>query len=173
MTAPHHKSGSVYQIAFLENDLSAAANKWRTLGAGPFYAFDDVVFADVEAPASGQSPKLSILLGYSGDTLIELIKVNEDPDGLFTGVAPGALHHIALLVDNIDDYLKGSPPENANMIFHARFPTGTPLAFLDTRPQIGVITELVTRDEMVSGMLVQMHQEAESFDGVDLIRTFG
>ena len=173
MSAPNHASGSVYQIAFVVDDLEAASRHWRAAGAGPFYAFPDFTFTDIRVPEGGASPKLSILLGYSGDTLIELMKVEDDPQGLFDGVGPNRPHHVALLVDGIAAYRSQAAALQSPVLFHGHFPTGTPVAYLDTRPQTGLITELITRDDMVAAMLVQMYEDATRFDGTDLIRSFG
>lgn len=172
MSAPNHKSGSLYQIAYIADDLEAAANYWQSLGAGPFYEINDAVFIDIEVPNNGKSPNLSILLGYSGDTLIELIKVNDDPNGIFEGVSSGEPHHTALLVDSLDAFLQNWDGANGQLIFRGSFPTGTPIAYIDTRSQTGLMTELVTRDEAVQDMLTLMHAEAQSFNGEDLIRSF-
>lgn len=172
MPAPDHRNGSVYQIAFVVDDLEAAAQKWHRLGAGPFYLFEDFRFADIKEPAGGQSPHLSILLGYSGDTLIELIKVHEDKAGIFDGVGAGHPHHVAVLVRDIEEFLTTLGKNPPALLFHGHFPTGTAVAYLDTRPDNGLITELVTKDSMVVNMLEQMYRDASYFNGTDLIRTF-
>ncbi|RMB07921.1 VOC family protein [Eilatimonas milleporae] len=173
MTAPHHPHGSVYQIAFVVEDLETAARHWMMAGAGPFYAFPGFEFTDIRVPDSGPSPRLSILLGYSGDTLIELMRVEADPQGLFGTAGRHAPHHVALLVDDIAGYLAGDSGLKADLLFHGHFPTGTPVAYLDTRAETGLVTELVTRDDMVAAMLARMHAEACAFDGSDPIRSFG
>ena len=166
-----HPLEAVYQIAFLVDDLEGAAQHWLQRGAGPFFRFDDFEFTEMLHPAGAASPRLSILLGYSGDVMLELIEVGEDPTGLFTApVVPGP-HHVALLVNDIGDYLERSGQRDA-LVMHALFPTGTPIGMLDTRPQCGLLTELVTCDEAVQGMLTAMREATASFDGADPIRSF-
>lgn len=165
-----HPSGTVYQIAFLVPDLDAAAQPWLRRGAGPFYRFDGFEFTDVMQPAGVASPRLSILLGYSGDTMLELITVEDDPTGLFVGATPGP-HHVAMLVDDIDEYLQRTGQADA-LAMHALFPTGTPIGMLDTRSETGLLTELVTRDEAVEGMLAVMQEATKNFDGTEPIRSF-
>lgn len=172
MPAPDHRNGSIYQLAFVVDDLETAAQKWRRLGAGPFYMFEDFRFSDIRVPTNGPSPHLSILLGYSGDTLIELIRVHEDKSGIFDGAQAGQPHHMALLVRDIEAFLATLGANPPDLMFHGHFPTGTAVAYLDTRPDHGLITELVTKDTMVTGMLEQMHQDSCHFNGTDLIRTF-
>jgi len=163
---------TIYQIAFLVQDAEAAAQHWLRCGAGPFYGFDDFEFTRVLYPEKTPSPRLSIFLGYSGDVMLELIEVAQDPTGLFTTpVVPGP-HHVAQLVDNIDDYVERHSLEDA-LCLHALFPTGTPIALLDTRSTVGVFTELVTLDKSVADMLSVMRTAADQFDGSDPLRSFG
>lgn len=166
-----HPRETIYQIAFLVQDANAAAQHWLSRGAGPFYRFDNFEFTEMLHPAGAVSPRLSILLGYTGDVMLELIEVGEDPTGLFTAPAVPGPHHVAMLVDDIDDYLGRSGQRDA-LAMHALFPTGTPIAMIDTRPQTGLLTELVTADDAVAGMLAVMREAAADFDGTEPIRSF-
>lgn len=166
-----HKNETVYQMAFLVPDLSLAADYWSQRGAGPFYAFDNFEFTSVLHPEGLASPKLSILLGYCGDVMIELMQVLEDPTGLYPTPQTPTPHHLALLVEDIDEYL-GRQASGTPLALHALFPTGTPIAMLDTRSQTGMLTELVTRDDAVQGMISHMRAETETFNGDRLIRSF-
>jgi hypothetical protein len=166
-----HRPERVYQFAFVVDDLETAARAWAQLGAGPFYLFEDFEFAGMLHPSGVSSPRLSILLGYSGDVMLELMRVDEDPTGLFAGAARDTAHHVALLVDDIDRYLDARALR-PRLAMHALFPTGTPIALVDTRPQTGLFTELVTLDDAVRGMIAQMRSEAAQFDGERLLRTF-
>jgi hypothetical protein len=167
-----YKEGTVYQMAFLVDDLEAAASDWCRRGAGPFYCFDDFEFSEMLYPVGALSPRLSILLGYSGDTMIELIRVSDDSTGLFSATPAPAAHHVALLVNDIDDYLDAEGNRH-QLVMRGLFPTGTPIAMLDTRPETGLLTELVTLDESVRAMIDQMRQAAQDFRGEDLLRSFG
>lgn len=166
-----HREETVYQMAFLVEDLEAAALYWSRRGAGPFYRFDDFEFSEILHPAGVASPKLSILLGYSGDTMLELITVSSDPTGIFSAPPAPAVHHVALLVNDIDDYIERRG-HGDKLAMHGLFPTGTPIAMLDTRAEAGVFTELVTLDDSVRGMITQMREDAENFDGENLLRSF-
>lgn len=165
-----HKTETVYQIAFLVKDLAKSAEYWRRRGAGPFFAFESFKFTAMLHPKGAASPNLSILLGYCGDVMIELMRVDEDSTGLFSTPVLPAPHHVALLVDDIPQYLARCG-DGIELAMHALFPTGTPIAMLDTRAETGMLTELVTLDTAVEGMLLQMREEAESFDGERLIRS--
>ena len=166
-----HPRETIYQIAFLVDDLEKAAQHWLRRGAGPFFRVDDFEFTEMLHPVGCASPRLSILLGYSGDVMLELIEVGEDPTGLFTiPLVPGP-HHVAMLVDDIDEYLERSGQRDA-LAMHGLFPTGTPIAMLDTRPQAGMLTELVTLDEPAAGMLELMREATAGFDGSEPIRSF-
>ncbi|MHA7815592.1 MAG: VOC family protein, partial [Pseudohaliea sp.] len=159
------------RFVFLVGTWERAAAPWGHRAPGPFYRFDDFQFAEMVKPAGSASPRLSILLGYSGDTMIELISVDEDPTGIFDVPQTPCPHHVAVLVDDIADYLQrrgGAAP----VLLQGRFPTGTPIAMLDTRRELGLLTELVTVDESVRGMIEQMRAEAAEFNGDGLLRGF-
>lgn len=173
MTTLPHPFGTVYQIAFVVDDLEKAAAVWQQAGAGPFYHFPQFEFSNVTVPKDGRSPRMSILLGYSGTTMIELMKIEDDPHGHFAHLSPGAVHHLAVLTPNIDQYLAAPDMLKGPLLFQGAFPTGTPLAFLDTRAQTGLITELITADDMVAAMITEMYGQAKTFNGDNLIRSFG
>lgn len=173
MKTPPHAFGTVYEIAFIVDDLEKAAASWQRAGAGPFYSFPDFGFIDVQVPEEGSAPRISLFVGYSGATMIELIKVDDDPNKLFSCCRPGEMHHVGLLVENLDHYLSAPGNSAAPVIFRAGFAEGeTPIVFMDTRPQIGVFTELVTYDGMVADMLEEMATESKKFSGGRLIRSF-
>lgn len=166
-----HREETVYQVAFVVADLESAAVEWARRGAGPFYRFDDFEFSEMLYPAGAPSPRLSILLGYSGDTMIELIEVQEDSTGLFHVPRTPAPHHVAMLVRNIESYLEERECRQ-DLALHGVFPTGTPIAMLDTRATMGLLTELVTLDDSALDMISLMREEAERFDGERLLRSF-
>ena len=166
-----HTRETVYQIAFLVENAQAAAQHWLQRGAGPFYSFDSFEFTEMLHPAGSASPRLSIMLGYHGDVMLELMQVLEDPTGVFSAQQVPGPHHLALLVDDIDDYLARRGGRDT-LAMHALFPTGTPIAMLDTRADTGLFTELVTCDEAVQGMLAVMQEATASFDGTEPIRSF-
>jgi hypothetical protein len=170
---PQHRTEAIYQVAFIVDDLESAALSWGRRGAGPFYRFDDFRFSEMLYPRGAESPTLSILLGYSGDTMLELIRVQGDPLGLFDAVpAPSpAPHHLAMLVEDIDGYLERQGCRE-QLAMHGLFPTGTPIAMLDTRRELGLLTELVTLDDSVREMIATMRREAAEFDGERLVRSF-
>jgi hypothetical protein len=166
-----HRTETIYQVAFIVDDLEDAALAWGRRGAGPFYRFDDFRFSEMLYPRGAASPTLSILLGYSGDTMLELIRVQEDPLGLFDAVPAPAPHHLAMLVEDIDGYLEKQGCRE-QLAMHGLFPTGTPIAMLDTRRELGLLTELVTLDDSVREMIATMRTEAADFDGERLVRSF-
>lgn len=163
--------GKAYQLAFIVDDLDSSARAWSARGAGPFYEFRGFEFSQMLHPAGMSSPRLSILLGYSGDLMIELMQVEDDPTGLFQTSAIPAAHHVALLVEDVNDYAQ-QHGAGAELVMHALFPTGSPIGMLDTRAQTGLLTELVTLDDAVKGMISQMRDDAAGFTGERLIRSF-
>lgn len=171
MNDAQHRSETIYQVAFIVDELEHAALSWGQRGAGPFYRFDDFRFSEMLYPSGEESPTLSILLGYSGDTMLELIQVQADPLGLFDTASAPAAHHLAMLVDDIDAYLEKQDCRE-QLALHGLFPTGTPIAMLDTRREFGLLTELVTLDDSVKEMMAVMRREAADFDGEQLVRSF-
>ncbi|MEO0997572.1 MAG: hypothetical protein AAFX58_08640 [Pseudomonadota bacterium] len=171
-TAPGHVDGGVYQFAYVVENLDTAAAYWLARSAGPFFALRDVAFPVVHVPHAAPSPVISILLGYSGDTLLELIEVEHDPQGLFATPGLPGPHHVARLTPDIDGAIAAEAALGRRCVFHAGMELDAAVAFIDTRQDIGVLTELVSHTDTVADMLAVMYGAALEFDGTDPVRTF-
>lgn len=169
---PGHTEGALYQYAYVVDDLEAAAKYWVARSAGPFFALPDVSFPKVYIPEDAPSPTISILLGYSGRTLLELIEVKHDPSELFATPSKPGPHHVARLASDMNGAIAAEQALGNQCLFHGKMAVDASVAFIDTRRDIGMLTELVSLNATTSGMLSAMYGASLTFDGTDPVRSF-
>ena len=153
------KRDSVYQMAFLVEALEPACLRWAaTTGAGPFFLFDPFAFIEPRFRGLPADPEIAIALGFSGDLCIELIEVRGTGPSVFEGAAPGQLHHVARLSDDIDRTLAELAATGAETVFAGRFFPDTRMAFVDTRPELGCWTEVIAYNSDIEAALARLHE---------------
>jgi hypothetical protein len=161
----------IYQLAFVVDELAAGIEQWvRTANAGPFYVFEHFTFASSDyddLPA----PDISIALGFSGPTNIELIEVHADAGPLFAGGASPRPHHIAQLTNDFEMAMARLEAAGKRT-FAGVFAPATRMAYIDTRATLGLYSEIVEYGPGVEAMLAQMEAEARGWNGRDPIRHF-
>jgi methylmalonyl-CoA/ethylmalonyl-CoA epimerase len=167
----------IYQMAYLVDDLEAAASDWHRLaGAGPFFVMPHFAFLEPVYRGASTAPDISIALGYCGDVMIELM-VDHGGSSVFGEVprakgAPPTLHHVAQLTDNIDATLARFASAGAPTVFAAKFPPDTRCAFVDTRAGLGCFTEVIEATAPLIGLQQVMREATDAWDGQQLILTF-
>lgn len=164
-----------FQLAYAVDNLETAIQTWLApLGAGPFFVKNDVLI-DSELDRGGAEPLcLRVALGQIGQMQVELIEQVSDGPSAYRDCpprAPGAVHHIGGLTDDFDrDFARyrdaGVPVAALGRSGPVRF------AYLDTRDQLGVLTELI--DSATAAGLVTRFGEVEAaardWDGSNPIR---
>jgi hypothetical protein len=162
---------SVYQMAFVVDALEPACLRWaRTAGAGPFFLFDPFAFIAPRYRGRPAEPGIAIALGFSGGVCIELIEVRGTGPSVFDGTAPGQLHHVARLADDIDATLAGLAAQGAETLFEGRFFPDTRMAFVDTRPALGCWTEVIAYNPDIEAALAMIEAAHVGWDGQDPCR---
>jgi len=166
-------SGSVYHSGYVVTDIRAAVAAWaRLAGAGPFVLFEDFEFVEPVYRGTPGAPKVTLAFGFSGDSCIELIEPQGSAPSIYSE-SDGALHHIGIGVDDLDAGIRAYTTAGIECAFRAAFPFGGGCAYLDTRPAIGVFTELVERGPIVNQMLEQMKSAHRNWNRKDLTFTLG
>jgi len=157
---------AVYQIAFMVDALVPACERWAaTTGAGPFFLFDPMTFIDPRLRGQPSDPGIAIALGFSGNLCIELIERRGTQPSVFDGTAPGQLHHVARLTDEIEAALTGMALQDFEVPFKGRFAPDTRMAFVDTRATIGCWTELIQFNADIEGALGMIEAAHAGWDG--------
>jgi hypothetical protein len=147
---------TVYQVAFVVDDLEEAAMQWiKDGGAGPFTLFRNFQMIEPQVAPGLDVPNISIALGFSGTTNIELIKVHGYGPSVYA--LPGHprtpfMHHVAR---------------------PARFEPNSALAYVDTRSRTGCITEFIQYNPQVEEILNALEAQAATWDGKNPLREFG
>jgi hypothetical protein len=165
------RRNSVYQMAFLVEALEPACERWAaSTGAGPFYLFDPFSFIEPLYRGQPGEPGIAIALGFSGSLCIELMVRRGSGPSVFDGTAPGELHHVARLTDDIDATLADYRGRGAAVPFEARFWPDTRMAFVDTRQALGCWTEIISYNPDIEGALTMIEEAHRTWDNRDLCR---
>ncbi len=159
-------AGPIYHSGHVVDDLQAAMRHWRDLAsAAPFCVFNDFEFVRARYLDQPVEARASLAFAFSGNTLIELIQPLAGDQRIYATRGP---HHIGMLVDDLDLAIAGYVDAGAPLAFRAAFAFGGGCAFIDTRAQLGLYTELVVRLPLVESMLGQMHAAHAAWNGRDL-----
>jgi hypothetical protein len=136
----------VYQVAYVTRDLDEALAAMARLGATAFQRIEDVVLAS----EAGTTATISMALGRSGPTMLELIEPRGGDDGVFREGLPSppvplGFHHLCYRVETLDAlaglraaYEAGGVAirfPNAAQVERARF------FYADLRPTLGHLVE--------------------------------
>ena len=167
---------SIYQIAYLVENIEDAAHQWaRLTGAGPFVLFDPFEFIEPRYKGRACEMNLGIALGFSGGLCIELIAQHDDQPSIYSDWQREkglGLHHVAMLADDFPATLREQAAKGVDPLFTGGFGENTHLAYLDTRNSLGCYLEIVEHTDFVRGALAAMRLEHESWDGKNTLRPF-
>ena len=176
---PHmltQKPGSVYQIAYIVQDLEESAIQWaESTGAGPFVVFEHFQFIDPLHDGRSVDLDVNIALGFSAGLCVELIQQLDERPSIYHDwrIEKGyGLHHVAVLATDYQATVSSKNDSGAPTVFSAAFGDGTRLAYLDTRESLGCYLEIVELTQFVQGALTAMRTDHENWDGADVLRPF-
>lgn len=163
------------QIAWVVPDLHAAIEHWaRQAGVGPFFYFDDVVYENaVYRGEPWQAVKFHAAIAQAGDMQIELIEQLEEGPSMFRELVPpgeSRLHHMSTYTEDFECDLAHYRRHGAEIVFSGLM-KGAPVCWLDTTATLGFLTELITANPAKEAVFARFRKAAESWDGVDAIRT--
>jgi catechol 2,3-dioxygenase-like lactoylglutathione lyase family enzyme len=161
------------QVAYAVDDVRAAAERWHeTTGIGPFFVREHVPTARVSVNGSPAVFDHTCALAWWGEVMVELVQHHElAPPTLAGSMAgrPGALHHVACFVDDLDATLKHLGERGWPIVMDAETPQ-TRFVFVDPGPEAGHLVELYEENEYLSGLYAQVRDAALNWDGVELFR---
>jgi Glyoxalase/Bleomycin resistance protein/Dioxygenase superfamily len=167
---------SWFQLAFVVDDLEAAALRWvEAYGIGPFY----VLPANGPAPARyrGEPSELDVQIAVTqaGPVQIELVHQRCDNPSVFRDVyasGQAGVHHIATMTGDFDAAIVHYRGLGYEPVTELHSGMGR-VAFVDTFAALGLMTEVVERDEGLVSALVGTARVCASWDGSDPIRVLG
>ncbi|MEB4211097.1 VOC family protein [Mycobacterium sp. 94-17] len=164
------------QIAWVVDDLDAAVQYWlQTARIGPFFVGAHVggIFTEASHRGSPAELDISCAIAQAGPVQIELIKQHDSAPSPYRDVfaeGEGGLHHICSFVDDIDAECRNYQEHGFEVVMRGVVAGQTPVAYVDTRPMIGCMSELMERRGLAVEMFAASAAAAADWDGTDPIR---
>jgi hypothetical protein len=165
--------GPVMQMAWVVNDLEAAMRRWiEQQGAGPFFVMRHCPVTNVRYRGRPATVDMDVAMAQSGGVQIELIQQHDDLPSCYRDMyrqGEEGFHHICYVVDDLPGALAhfarhDMPPAIEGNFGHVSF------AYVDSRPGIGCMTELVGRHPDIEAFFRKVADAAVDWDGRDPIR---
>ncbi|GAA1874809.1 hypothetical protein GCM10009836_64940 [Pseudonocardia ailaonensis] len=147
------------QIAYLVDDLGAAAERWAARGVGPFLRR---ARTRLEASRDGRPVvhDLSIALAQWGPVMLELVELHE------TGVPelryPQGVHHVAEFVDSVAEARAASVARGWPIAIDLVSPQAGPVVFADARAELGHFVEYYEPSEAILALYARVKESAGS-----------
>jgi hypothetical protein len=168
-------SRNYMQIAWVVPDLHAAIEHWaHQAGVGPFFYFDDVRYENAIYRGKPWKPvKFHAAIAQAGTMQIELISQLEEGPSMFRELVPSGqsgLHHMSTYTKTFEADLAHYRKAGVEVVFSGLM-KGAPVCWLDTAGTLGFMTELITANPLKEQVFSKFRDAAESWDGVDPIRT--
>jgi hypothetical protein len=169
---PHAAAGSVafFQAAWVVTDLDTAVRHWAAQGVGPFLVFRNIAleFTYRGVPAAVE---LSFALGQAGPIQIELICQHEDrPSAYRDSFREGesGLHHLGRIISDYDASKADFVAQGLEVAMEGN-QGGVKYGYIDTRAQIGCMTELVQPTAANLELYEKVRRAGDTWDGRDPI----
>jgi hypothetical protein len=157
------------QVCWVVPDLEAAIDAWATTsGVGPFFWFDGVPFVGGRHRGAPTAfPRITAAIAYAGDLQIELVCQDNDDPGVFRDVFPAGehgLHHLARSCKDYEAERDAFLAQGAELAFEGDA-GGSRTCWVDTRPTLGFMVELLDASEVRDRWFGGMRKAAATWDG--------
>jgi methylmalonyl-CoA/ethylmalonyl-CoA epimerase len=178
MSAPSSiaKLGSIMQMAYVPADFEGALKYWtETIGAGPFFSIEHVKLKEVKYRGQPSDIDFSMMLGYWGDTQIELIRQHNDAPSIFKSwrdQGREGLHHVCMLVDDIANARAAGKQAPLAIAQEAIVPGGGEVIYVDTG-DAGSIVEILKPAPGTREFFAMMREAHRTWDGSQPVRRLG
>ncbi|GGC34188.1 glyoxalase [Novosphingobium marinum] len=163
-----------FQSAWVVRDLDEAVDRWlRTMRVGPFFMMRDVEVEGFRYRGTPGTIRFSAALAQAGSMQIELIQQDgSDPSAYRDSIAEGeeGFHHFGTIVPDYEAELSFYTSQGIAVAADGMF-GDMHYAYVDTRDQIGYMTELVEAKESILELFRTVADAAVDWDGRDPIRT--
>jgi pyruvate/2-oxoglutarate dehydrogenase complex dihydrolipoamide acyltransferase (E2) component len=162
--------GPVFRWGYVVDDVHAAAAQWSALlGAGPFFVAESFEFTQAQFRGAAGGPRLRTALGFAGEQCIQLVQQLDDRASPFSERGPG-LHHVSIFSDDPGAAARRLADAGYSTLFRGQYAFGGESVFLDTRAQLGVALELLSRTALLTGMINRVKAAHVNWDRQELIR---
>jgi catechol 2,3-dioxygenase-like lactoylglutathione lyase family enzyme len=172
MTLPNN-SGFM-QAAWIVNDVEGAARRWsETTGIGPFFIIRHAQVLDVRYRGAPAELDFSAALAQAGPLQIELIQQHGGANSAYRDVyAEGeeGFHHVCTMVHDFDSEMRRYAQQGVVAVTEGAF-GDMRYAYVDTRPLIGHMTEIIEDKASIKEMFGQIASAAACWDGSEPLRS--
>lgn len=164
------------QIAWVVDDLDAAVRQWRQMtNVGPFFVGSHVgaMFTETKHRGLPVEIDISAAIAQAGPLQIELIQQHGAAPSPYRDIfaeGEGGLHHMCSFVDDVDAECRRYESVGFDVVLTSLIAGQTPVAYVDTRPLTGCMTELMGRHGLAAQMFAATAQISANWDGTDPIR---
>ena len=160
--------GAIDQTGILVQDLDASIARWIAhSGVGPWMVFRNVRM-DGSYRGEPTVVTMDVGLSYQGEMQIELIQVTNDAPSPYRaddGRPLLGLHHLARIVDDLDEAVDAAIASGMELLFTAQNP-GTRVAYLQVPGEPGQLFEFICGADMRAMCAVGI-AAARDWDGSD------
>ena len=173
MTRPSHRI--VTQNAWVVTDIESAAHAWsKTLGIGPFFhgRYPADLFEGMTYRGEPGELTMETAIAFSGDVQIELIVPLGDAPNAYRDVyktGESGFHHQCFWSDDLDADLAHYASAGAPAVNVGQMRGGPRFAYVDTREQMGCMTELLEPQPHVVELFRGWKARSDAWDGETVI----
>jgi Glyoxalase/Bleomycin resistance protein/Dioxygenase superfamily len=165
---------SFMQLAFVVDDVEAAAHRWvEAHGVGPFFVLPDNGPARVVHRGVETQLHTRIAVTQTGPLQIELVQQLSDNASVFRdlyGSGEGGAHHLCTLVADYDASVAHYAGLGYELAAEQYAPGLGRVGYIDTAAGLGVMTELVERSPAFLAMLAKTASICATWDGTHPVR---
>ena len=164
---------TVHHIGYVVDDLPAAAAHFaERFGAGPFYAFEHIVFDEVTYRGEPAVYDHSSAFGQCGPIIVELTQVHDArPAGLADALVKpgGGVGHVGWLAESLEE--EAARLEAAGVERDETGRTGpVSVVWFEDDPLLGHPIEVLQRRDELLGFYDVVRRASEGWDGSDPYR---
>jgi catechol 2,3-dioxygenase-like lactoylglutathione lyase family enzyme len=176
MQLPELMGQPVRQIAYFVPDVRAAALAHaKAFGSGPYFVADNIPLATTLHRGREAVFDHSSAYGQWGEMMVEFMQQNNPGPSVLHDMYPEGsgrqgLHHLAILVDNLDRAEKALNDAGFPTALRASMTDGFTFLMIDTVAVLGHMIELYEKAPRMIGFYDFVRDAAKDFDGKDIIR---
>lgn len=166
----------VIQLAYTVADIHAAMPLFSArLGIGPWFLFEHFRFNCLAYRGRPSDIDISLCLGFSGDTMYELIQQHDDgpsPYGETVARRGHGFHHwgVAAMPDRYDGLLAGYLAQGYGLALEGEVAIGARAAYVDAQPDLPGFIEIIEVTPPVDALFSMIHRASIGWDGSDPVR---
>lgn len=138
--------GKIFQCAYVVPDLDNALDAFsRNLNIGGWLALGGRKPWPVNYLGNNVGLNISVALGFSGDTMYELIQQHDNAPSVYTGksgVVEYGFHHWAVATDDVETAVRGYESRGYPKLMSIEGRQGLAL-YYDARPELPGMIELI------------------------------